>query len=120
MSDKLHMVKIWTLPLRYTEDKVWEHTERPLEMEFEEELLQDMGFGETPVIEMTLIPKRMIFLLFQSKEAAEVYLLGFQFGGTIHAKGEEAWQYRLDNYIEQEVSKNKPVTDSDGLRGFKL
>jgi len=120
MTDKLHMVKIWTLPLRYAEDKVWEHGKDPLKMEFKEKLLQDMRFGETPVIEMTLIPKRMILLLFQSKEAAEVYLLGFQFGGRTQTEGEEVWQYRLDHYIEQEISKNKPVTDSDGLRGFKL
>ena len=120
MSDKLHVVKIWTLGLRYTEDKVWQHSKELLELEFKEDLLRDMEFGKVPVIEMTLIPKKMILLLFQSKEAAEVYLLGFKFGTKIQAEGEEVWQYRLDNYIEQEVSKNKPVTDSDGLRGFKI
>lgn len=113
-------MKVWTLPLRYAEDKVWEHSKNPLELEFKEELLEDMKFGEVPVIEMTLIPKRTILLLFKDKNDADLYLLGFKFGSLTQCEGDEIWQHRLDSYIEHEVSKDDPVTDSDGLRGFKL
>ena len=113
-------MNIWTLPLQYAKDKVWEHAKAPFEMEFKDELLKDMEFGQIPVIEMTLIPKRIILLLFQSKEDAEMYLLGFKFGMATNAEGEEVWQKRLDSYITQEVSKDKPVTDRDGMRGFKF
>jgi hypothetical protein len=106
-------MKVWTLPLKYSEDKVWEYAKEPVELEIPDDVLEDMKYGEKPVIEMFIVKLRSIVFVFLNEESAICYQEGFKFGISTERAGDALYHSRLDQYIEAEVSNKNPITDRD-------
>lgn len=112
-------MKVWTFALRYAEDNVWEQSKAPIEIDLPDKTLEELRFGEKPVIELALTHTRSILLLFNNEESANTYMEGFKFGRTIQDDGDAVWQYRLDSYIDAALS-GKEHLGENGSVGYEI
>lgn len=110
--------KVWMWAVKYGKDKVWEHTTKPEIISIKSSILEQTKFYDAPMIELSLIQLRTIMFLFHTKESAEIYAKGYLFGRDIEKSGDDVWQDRLDKYIDHSLNSS-PITDEDGMLGYK-
>lgn len=84
------MEKVWFFGLGHT-DTGWE-TCGPTEIELDENLLNDIGFGEKRITQLYLTDQNRVLYLFRFKEAAELFADGFKVGKLYAASPKEMWE----------------------------
>ena len=93
--------KVWTWGIKMGKDQKTYALPEPMEMEYDDEILENMKFGERPLIECYMSHLSSVMWLFRNEDAAICYQSGYRLGQYMnHDDGEEFWRSQIDVYID--------------------